>query len=596
MKYLSQLTRIILLPIKRNFTFFFFMYILGTICFLTETYVLNFKIPRFNFLSLIFDTYVLCTFLMIFPDKIRSWFRVIFSIILYVLAIINTFCVEKFYAKIGPEILNVILETNSRESSEFIDKYISFDILNSGVGLIILLIIIHITTAHIWHKKTTCSLIRFNKSRLMEWLQVLGVFMIITSIYFCTISRVKVIKLMGVSNVEDIDKYVSNYSQNTPVNNLLFSIKIRELANKGLSDLINTQKYATVERCEFTSKNIILIIGESYIKCRSQLYGYKKATTPCQIMRSEDFNTGNLIAFSDVITPSNLTSIVFKYIFSLQSADQKSKWSNFPLFPVLFRKAGYKVGFLTNQYAPSLSTDIFNVSGGLFLNNEKLSAAMFNYRNANTHQYDIDLTSDYDSLKNNDSNNNLIIFHLAGQHIDFNKRSPNQFKKFKKTDYSERRDLNDEEKQLVADYDNATLYNDYVVDSIIKCFEEKDAIVIYMPDHGEECFDGLHRIGRIPVRTYKPEIIKQEYSIPFWIWCSKKYIESHPKIFEQIKSASSKPFMTDDIPHMLLYLGGINSNYYDEKRNILSDNYNIKRKRLIMGECDYDKVLSELPQ
>jgi heptose-I-phosphate ethanolaminephosphotransferase len=262
-----------------------------------------------------------------------------------------------------------------------------------------------------------------------------------------------------------------------------------------------------------------------------------------------------------------------------------------PLFPVLFRNAGYKVFFITNQFVQALNTDIFNLSGGLFLNHDRLSKAQFDYRNTRTHRYDMGLLEDFDSLKQYEGNHNLFIFHLAGQHIDFYKRSPDKYKIFTISDYQDRIDINESEKQLVADYDNATYYNDIVIDSIIKRFEDDNAVLIYMPDHGEECFDGLHRMGRLPTGHYIPEVLRQEFCIPFWIWCSKSYIDTHSDIFKRIGESRTKPFMTDDLPHLLLYLAGISCNSYVETRNLLSPNFNIKRKRMINGKCDYDKSL-----
>ena len=103
----------------------------------------------FNFLSLILDIYVFCFFLVLIPKKARSYARFFLSGCLYLLAIINAFCVEHFYARISPEILNVILETNYRESSEFVDKYIKMDIIWSGVGIILLLLLFRCSTLSI---------------------------------------------------------------------------------------------------------------------------------------------------------------------------------------------------------------------------------------------------------------------------------------------------------------------------------------------------------------------------------------------------------------------------------------------------------------
>ena len=214
----------------------------------------------------------------------------------------------------------------------------------------------------------------------------------------------------------------------------------------------------------------------------------------------------------------------------------------------------------------------------------------FDYRNIRTYRYDMNLLEEYDSLKQYQTDHNLIIFHLAGQHIDFYKRSPNEYKKFNISDYMDRTDLDKSEKQIVADYDNATYYNDLVVDSIVKQYENDNAIVIYMPDHGEECYDETHRMGRLPVGNYAPETLRQEYRIPFWIWCSKSYIDTHPELYAQIVESRKRPFMTDDLPHLLLYLAGISCEYYSEKRNLVSPSFDENRKRIINGNVDYDQV------
>ena len=595
MKYIDKITATILKPIQENLIFFIFLYLLGILTMMIEVWALNYKIQRFNFFSWIFDLYLICLLLTLLPYKIRIWWKVITAFILYSLSLINSFCAHRFSAKIGTEILNVVLETNKRESSEFIDKYINLEILQTGVGLILILIVFHLTFAYSLGSLKKWLIYEWNNCRFPIFKTILKYPMaifILASFLICTQSRIRVIQLLMVENVEDVDNYTSNFAENTPFNNLLFSLKMRQLANRGLTVLADTQEKAEIDTCTYTSDHIVLIIGESFIKDHAQLYGYSKETTPCQIKRQQKSEHGCLVAFTDVISPSNLTSIVFKNSFSMHSIEDKSNWSYFPLFPVLFRRAGYNVTFLTNQFVQALNNDIFNASGGLFLNEKRLSTAQFDHRNTRTHQFDIGLLSDYDSLKQFNSAHQLTIFHLAGQHIDFYKRSPEKMKKFSISDYQERNNLDNSAKQLVADYDNATLYNDYVVDSILKKYESEDAIVIYMPDHGEECYDELQRMGRLPVGNYSPEVLRQEYRIPFWIWCSERYINKHHEIFEQINEARNRPFMIDDLPHLMLYLAGIHCKTYQETRCLISDKFNMKRKRLVACIIDYDSIVT----
>ena len=74
-----------------------------------------------------------------------------------------------------------------------------------------------------------------------------------------------------------------------------------------------------------------------------------------------------------------------------------------------------------------------------------------------------------------------------GQHYTYEIRYPSEFKRFSASNYSG--DLTDAEREIVAHYDNATLYNDYVVDNVIKQFEDKNCILVYFSDHGEEIYE-----------------------------------------------------------------------------------------------------------
>ena len=48
--------------------------------------------------------------------------------------------------------------------------------------------------------------------------------------------------------------------------------------------------------------------------------------------------------------------------------------------------------------------------------------------------------------------------------------------------------------------------------------------------------------------------------------------------------------MTDVLPHLLLYLGGISTPLYREELNVISPNYDTKRPRILKGETDYNQL------
>mgnify|MGYP004563762689 len=48
--------------------------------------------------------------------------------------------------------------------------------------------------------------------------------------------------------------------------------------------------------------------------------------------------------------------------------------------------------------------------------------------------------------------------------------------------------------------------------------------------------------------------------------------------------------MTDALPHLLLYLAGIETPTYKEEYNILSPKYDEMRPRILKNSADYDKL------
>ena len=145
---------------------------------------------------------------------------------------------------------------------------------------------------------------------------------------------------------------------------------------------------------------------------------------------------------------------------------------------------------------------------------------MFDSRNTRLYRFDRGLLDDYDKgLEKENTDHNLIIFHLIGQHVSYRQRFPDDRRHFTADDYAKKRaDLNEQRRSILADYDNAVLYNDSIVYQIVKRFENKDAIVIYMPDHGEECYEGNRGfICRKHSAAIAYDLARYEFEIPFWI-------------------------------------------------------------------------------
>ena len=197
---------------------------------------------------------------------------------------------------------------------------------------------------------------------------------------------------------------------------------------------------------------------------------------------------------------------------------------------------------------------------------------------------------EYDRLAKDSMAHRLVILHLMGSHVDYRARYPKTAQHFTPQMYH-RPELSDKQRRILSDYDNSLLYNDSILETITQRFADKDAVVIYMPDHGEEIFDGSpYMYGRMHGANIDYRLASNEMEIPFWIWGSPKYRENHPYGWQAIKNAKDRPMMTDVLPHLLLYLGGISTPLYRSEYNVISPDYNTQRPRILKGTTDYNKL------
>ncbi|HAE25313.1 MAG TPA: hypothetical protein DCG33_08225 [Prevotellaceae bacterium] len=579
---------IILLPILRNSSFFVFMYMLGAICIFTTGNKSYLPYYLKLYAELFLDLYITCCLLTLISPKFRKVFKVFLFILLYSAAYIDVFCYIRTGSTLSPSILRLVFETNAKEATEFINTYVNANLLFSPFGLILLLCICHIS---IEFKEKKGKKMYARKRHIMA-LNLLTICILAIGCQSSLVNKRNMLRLFSFTNLSEIEDYLGRvaYARRAnyiPIYRLAFSLYANRLANQQITRMIQTLRTTHIDACSFSSSNIVLIIGESYNRNHSQLYGYPYPTTPRQVCRAQE---GNLFAFDNAVTPYNITSEVLKNSFSLNDLTLHEEWCDKSLFTTIFKRAGYHVAFISNQFTPNHEKDFFDFSGGMFLNSLELSKLQFDYRNDSTHTYDETLIKEYKNHRHLNKKHNLIIFSLLGQHVGYKDRFPQSFSIFSTNSYR-REDLSQKEIQIIADYDNATLYNDYVIDLIIREFENEDAIVIYMPDHGDECYDGIRTFGRLHQDYITPQIANNEYKIPFWIWCSPLYVKNHQEIVSLIQKSTQRPFYSDDLPHLLLFLGGISQKDYRPQRNIISPEYDELRLRLLRKNINFDECI-----
>ena len=589
-------------PIQKNGAFFFFMFLLGYLC--TQLEIMPYylrdrgaKPYELSVPELFLDIYAVCLVLTLLPRKLRLFVKALLYIFLYGVAVVDMYCYERFESTLTPTMLMLVGETTAQEAREFLSGYLSWDVVTSSVGWILLLALVHL----LW----TCLRGAFCRGRkrlilpefqpaLITGLKAVVGAVIAWCLYDAYIltkdNKVAMGRLFSYDTIGQVEHELTKKDQAKlyiPPYRLVFSIYANRLASRQIVQLEAASAKVQIDSCSFRVPEIVLVIGESYNKHHSQLYGYNKPTTPLQLQMAAD---SSLVAFSDVVASWNLTSFVFKHMMSLWTVGDRGEWCDEPLFPEVFRKAGYQVTFLTNQFQPKAKEAVYDFSGGFFLNDPEFSKRQFDVRNAQTYRFDESLLKAFDGLKNKPEKGRLTILHLMGSHVDYRARYPQSRQYFKPAMYN-RPELSDKQRRILSEYDNSLRYNDSIVWAVTQRFIDKDAVVIYVPDHAEEIFDGKpYMYGRMHGANIDYRLARNEMEIPFWIWGSPLYIERHPYGWKAIRAAKDRPMMTDALPHLLLYLAGIATPLYRPELNIITPEYNTRRPRILKGQTDYNTL------
>lgn len=488
--------------------------------------------------------------------------------------------IAKFYTRFSPLMFRLLAETNREEALEFLYAYIfQADTLLWVIGF--LLVVVFVVVAE---KQTYI--------RTLKLPNVLAVFLACGVFASSILYIYRDVNFLPKYFAKNIDAVMGTRPivYGTPYISLgliLQSAKIHALSYNDVDILVSSLSEQNLAVSTY-SGNIVLVIGESFIKHHSSLYGYALLTNP---LLEEESKRHNLFLFNDVIASYNSTSKSMQQIMSLFNQESDQYWANYPLFPALFKNAGFCNILISNQECENSANEWD--CANYYLVSPRTSSFLFDWCSQEIKQWDMDMVLDNaETVVGRLTTRNLILYHLIGQHVGYKERCPDSDRIFVLNDYHYRRDLTTEQKTYVAHYDNATRYNDKVVAAILDQFRDKDAIVIYLSDHGEEVYDYRNHMGRSHEPIVTPERAKYQFEVPFMIWMSDKYKENHPDVVAQVERSVDRPFMIDDLPHLMLDLAGIECEWFDPTRSVINDQFNEKRKRLLLdSKQDYDVIM-----
>ena len=184
--------------------------------------------------------------------------------------------------------------------------------------------------------------------------------------------------------------------------------------------------------------------------------------------------------------------------------------------------------------------------------------------------YDERLLRGLPEMIRNATQDMVIVLHQKGSHGPaYWKRYPEEFKRFGPV--CETNELAKCSKEsIVAAYDNTILYTDYVLSKLIDLLAQSnlkdnvDTALIYFSDHGESLGEMNMYLHGAPYIISPPE----QRHVPFMLWISDSF-RSRFKLDERCLAArSDQEFSHDNIFHTTLGMLGISTAVYNPKLDL----------------------------
>lgn len=522
--------------------------------------------------------------------------------ILYLIGIALFFFFEilwlLFKATISPVIFQFLIETTVRESSEFVATYaLSLPAAISYFGLLVLIIAI-LYSEYKWKRSKIYQAV----SKSLSFTLYIGLASIL--IFIVGLYQLHTFRDMSKCDAGDLDHWAYNVNAKSmdaisasiySCNTLTTVSREIKIAVENAQSVYKENLITDSNTIQKDSVYIIYILGESYIKSHASLYGYKRQTTP---FMDQELTKGRLVAFTNMITPYNNTTNAQKNSFCCNSLVHGEKWYNTPYFPIIFKASGYKVTFWDNQRVFDIGA-FYDFSANSFFYNNSIVKYAYNAISEKKYDYDGQLVDDFlQTEARKPYKRNLVMFHLLGQHVNYADRYPHNrtYTRFtKKGTPNKALFLTDMERNEIADYDNATYYNDNVIKKITSWYADKPTVLIYMSDHGEEVYDYRNSKGRVnPQAGLIKKAIQYQYEIPLVVWFSPKFMQSYPNVVKDVRKAKDKPYISDNICQLLFHVSGVHTSWHRPDRCPLCTSYKPTPRMIsVMSEWkNYDKIVT----
>lgn len=457
---------------------------------------------------------------------------------------VDIFLIETFKTTFQPHLIEIAMATNFNETAEFFRQYVLKPKIICTVAAIIFLIVAAIKNLHRIFEN-----LAENKLRRI-------------SIYSLIILIPAVVVLIFGSG-----DFVNGTILGRNLSNIYTAVKTFGSESEIIAELKNSHEKIISNGADIPF--VIFVLGEAETRNHMQLYGYKLENNP---LLMERYERGELFRFNDVIACANDTSAAMKLIFTFAEKDGVENWYKAANIFDIVRRAGYHTVWISNQSPIGWLGNLDKIYAECC--DEKYFSEVTNKagRSIFTRDFDGVLLPVIDEFISQAHEKNFYCVHLYGSHPFYSERYPEIFSKFTAADEDNPDDF---AKNVTAAYDNSILYTDFILDELFKRFEDKNALIVYISDHGQEIFENGRDFAGHSVEDMGSFGMIE---IPMLVWASENFREMYPEKIAALKNSVDNPYRTDFIMHAILDLMDIRTENFDATKSITNKDFSEFRR------------------
>ncbi len=514
-----KIWRKLVLPFEQFLPLFFLFFLLSTAAeFGYSIMQHDFKIAVLHAAHGILLSYLLSLIVGLFSNKaVRMATAIVFLVILTIVFFTDIVCILEFNSDFSGDFISIVLGTDPSESSEFLRTHFAGFVW----GLLLTAVFFFL---YFLGK-------RFGLSIAHKW-TALPLVVVLLSLVTLNLKPQARERILVEKSSEGKVYAFFHYVHSIPPDYSIY------------------RKPAELDVVDRQPDNIVVIFGESHCRTHSQFNGYDKVTMP-EVQGMID--NGSITVFDQVTSPGVNTVESFKSMMSTYRPEYGDSvmFYTCQTLPQVIRDAGYHSTWISNQSQYGMFDNVIGHFAALcdttIFIGDRFSGNVRKNLDGELLPYVESAVAHADGVKN------FYAIHLMGSHPNFQERYPESFTFFTPEEYSDRIES---QRQNFAYYDNSIRYTDYVVSQIIRVFEDKEAIILYLSDHGLDFYFTRDDYFAHGVATFPPSV-EPASEVPCFVYTSEAYKMDFPDLCVRMKEHTGDPYRMDNLLYTLMDMAGV---------------------------------------